>query len=65
MAITDAELEEIAEAPLITRTDEGMVNERTIADVLLAKRQLDTDICKVPFGMCIARTQPGGPLGRS
>ena len=61
--ITDTQIEELAESPQITRTDEGMVQERKVEDMIAADRYINAkNATKPPWGMRIARTKPGGTV---
>lgn len=57
--ITDEEFAELAKAPRRTRTVEGTVEERSIDDLIKARRQLSTQE-SAPWGIRVARTKPPG-----
>jgi hypothetical protein len=62
MAITDAELQELATAPKRTTTDEGTVEERPISEVIEGQNKLQAnDLGDVPLhGLRVSRCKPGG-----
>jgi len=66
MAIEDQDVEDLAKSPLRTQTDEGQVMERPIKELLEADRYVKSGAASAgpPFGMRIARLQPGGTVVR-
>lgn len=62
----DIDIVSAANNPLRMRTDEGSIEERSIDELIKADRyNKSSDASKVPWGMRIARSQPGGPNGRN
>lgn len=64
MPLDSDKIEELGEAPLKTRTVEGTVEERTMDEIIKAKREVEmTNNCNtVPWGMRIATVRPGGTV---
>lgn len=63
MATSD-EINERADAPLRTRTDEGYIEERSINEMIDADRYTSQKAVseKAPWGMSVARVKPGGTV---
>lgn len=62
MALSDEELDELAKAPLRTRTDEGSVQERSVDELLKLKNYQEAAAAQAgpPYGMKIAKLKfPG------
>jgi hypothetical protein len=63
MAIEPTDIEEQAKAPKRTRTDEGVVEERPISELIDADRyNKASQVTNVPWGLKIARVRPGGTV---
>ena len=59
MTISRDTIEELAQAPRRTQTDEGAVQERSVAELIEADRYArQTAISAVPWGLRIATTKP-------
>lgn len=68
MADTDEDPDflQYAQTPKHVSTDEGSVTERSVDELISADRykKLQTAVERPPWGMRVARVQPGGTLGR-
>lgn len=63
MAITPTEIENKGKDPLIVRTDEGLVEERPVSELIAADQYSALKTATVvPWGMRIARTKPPGSV---
>jgi len=64
MAIDPDKIEELAEAPKRTRTDEGTVQERDVSELMDADRYSKTQAAAddVPWGIRVAKVKPRGPV---
>lgn len=65
MTIDPADIEELVTAPKRTRTDEGVIEERPLKEVVEAanSQQSGEAVAAGPFyGMRIARTRPPGTV---
>ncbi len=63
MALEEEEIDELAKAPKKVRTDEGLVEERDIDDIVKADQyNSGKGANAVPWGMKVARTKPGGTV---
>jgi len=64
MALDDDKIQELAEAPIKTRTDEGYVEERKAEDLIALKREQEqsTSGAAVPWGWRIAKSKPPSAL---
>jgi len=64
MALDDDKIQELAEAPIKSRTDEGYVEERSAEDLIALKREGEqaTSLQAVPWGMRVARSKPPSTL---
>ena len=64
--MTEAELLELAKAPLQTKTEEAYVMERSAGDLIALDRYIAEKASRAasndaaPWGMRVARTIPGG-----
>ena len=71
MTIEQSDIEDLAASPLKVRTDEGMVQERPVDDMVkaaaagqqaaMAAQNTGHNGVPVPWGMRIARATPGNP----
>ena len=64
MTIEDSDIEDAGKAPRRVRTDEGTVEEKSVQELIDADRygQDRKASAKVPWGMRVARTRPGGTV---
>jgi len=63
MPLTEAELAELAGAPILSRTDEGTIRERKAEDVVqLDSYERGQSLQAVPWGMKIAKSKPPSAL---
>lgn len=63
MTISDDKFQELGEAPQRTRTDEGTISERPMKDLIDTDRYIASrGATRVPWGMRVARTKPGGTV---
>lgn len=64
MPLDSDQIDNMASAPKRTRTDEGTVEERSADDLIKLDQysQAKANGNKVPWGMTVARTKPGGTV---
>ena len=64
MAIDEDKITEMAEAPKSVRTDEGRIEERPVDDLIKANNYNKSVAAadRVPWGLRMARTKPGGTV---
>lgn len=66
MAIEESDIEALAKTPRKTVTDEGTIVERSVQELLDADRGNKAKGANVvPWGLRVARTQPGPACGRA
>lgn len=64
MPLSEAELAELAGAPIMTRTDEGTIRERKAEDIVeLDSYERGQSLNAVPWGLKLAKTKPPSALG--
>jgi len=64
MALTEDELDDLAKAPQLTKTDEATVKERDADDVIkLDQYSKGGSLNAVPWGLKIAKSKPPTALG--
>lgn len=64
MPLSDEQIDDLLSAPLKTATDEGTVQERSADDLIKLDKYAASKaaIERVPWGLRIARTKPGGTV---
>ena len=61
--ITSSEIMDLARSPKKTENDEGKVEERSVAEIILADQYTKQgEVIGPPYGMKISRTMPPGTV---